>query len=161
MVAVMGLVAWWASQQTFFTPQVPALVNGVQVVLLCSVFHGLFLLEGTTPFLTVAVTVVFLFGNFLYVDYAFAFSIGYPFRQPFYNNLAFLAIFVVASALNVVWMFVQTPQILSFWSIVPMPYDFLGALFGTAVAFFAFVYVFEVICSRIVQFAEGVKENRQ
>ncbi len=144
MVAVLALVSWWAQLQPFVTPanQPTTLVNG------------------TTPFLSVAVSVVFLFGNFLYVDYAFVFSIGMPFRQPFYNNLALLMALFVATACNIVWLFVQTPAIISFWSIVIMPYDFLGAMFGVVVAFFLYAYVFEVICIRIVQQAEGAKENQ-
>lgn len=33
MVSVMALVAWWSSQQPFFSPQVPALVNGEMCLL--------------------------------------------------------------------------------------------------------------------------------
>ncbi len=63
---------------------------------------------GTTPFKSVAVTTIWLFGNFLYVDYCFAFSIGHPFRQAFVYNPWLVLALVGSTVCNLAWFWVQT-----------------------------------------------------
>ncbi len=118
------------------------------------------LVNGTTPFVSVAVSTVFLFGNFLYLGYSFIFSIGYPFRQPFYYNPLLLLALLGATVCNIVWVFVQSSAIIRFWSLIAMPYDFLGPLFGLACGFVVFSYLYEVVCVVVVQGREGRIENK-
>jgi uncharacterized membrane protein len=70
--------------------------------------------DGMTASRTVAVTVVWLFGNFLYVDYSFAFSIGHPFRQAFVYNPWLVLALIGSTVCNVAWYWVQTPGVARF-----------------------------------------------
>jgi cation-transporting ATPase 13A3/4/5 len=108
------------------------------------------LVNGTTPFISVAVSCIWLVGNMLYWAYAFAFSIGHPFRQKFYQNHLLLLALIVVLTLNILWFWVQTSGVLSFWQLVQMPYDFIGKLFAITIGFMVFTYIYEWIIIRFV-----------
>lgn len=90
------------------------------------------LLAGTTRSVTQLVTVVFLFGNFIYVDVALAYSIGTPFRRPVWTNWALTAVLALATLCNVLWYWVPAPALRAWWSLVDVPLDAMGAMFGLA-----------------------------
>jgi uncharacterized membrane protein len=75
--------------------------------------------DGMTASRTVAVTVIWLFGNFLYVDYSFAFSIGHPFRQAFIYNPWLVLALIGSTVCNLAWYWVQTGGVRTFFFFFP------------------------------------------
>jgi hypothetical protein len=107
-------------------------------------------------------------GNFVYVDVALAFSLGHPFRLPVWYNVP-LSLAIVAAlvcwlmrrcvvcadlfvqAFNIGWFWSQDQRVQQFWSIVPMPLDFMGRLFGLVIGTGCLILCWELICSRLLQ----------
>jgi hypothetical protein len=153
VISYVAVILWAQSMAWYNSPSV--LLNGwVSFVLTPKVFHSphfAFLSQGTTQSLTQLVTIVFLFGNFFYVDFALAYSIGHPFRNPFWWNPALTVAIVGAISCNIGWYWTTDAAVQSFWSIVRLPVSYLAPLFGVIVVVGVLLYGWEVFVIRVLQ----------
>jgi len=80
------------------------------------------------------VTTIFLFSNFQYITSVFAYSVGKPFRQPFYTNIPYVVTLVLMTAVNLV-LLLYPPDFINEWFLMlDMPQDFRLLLLGLVVA---------------------------
>ena len=66
-------------------------------------------------------SVIFAFSTFQYIIIAFVFSVGPPYRMPFYTNIYFLACFIVLTLLSLVFTFLPGYNL----NVLNQIYDFI------------------------------------
>lgn len=79
------------------------------------------------------VTTIFLFSNFQYITSVFAYSVGKPFRQPFYTNLPYVITLVLMTAVNLVLLLCPPAKVNDWFLMLDMPQQFRMILLGLVI----------------------------
>ena len=86
---------------------------------------------------------MFLFCNFMYIFTAIAFSVGRPWRKPFYTNILFMIIFVIVLVYAILLLAAPVTRFSQFYIVLMDDMRVNGFVLGMGLAFGLTVFILQ------------------